>query len=128
MPPTPITAGIDVDFQGVALRVRFVDGDLLFLEASNGSFFGVRHVTNVTVCPPPATPTAASLPAPVAGQGVGTLPAQIPYSETLWRFLTNGYGYSFVAGLDDGDRDKQFLLSQAHSNWDQIRVELERRA
>lgn len=71
MPPTPITAGTDVDFQGVALRVRSVDGDLLFLEASDGSFYGIRHVTDVTVCPPPATSTAASLPAPAAGQGEG---------------------------------------------------------
>jgi hypothetical protein len=52
------------------------------------------------------------------------LPAQVPPSETLWLLLTNGYSYSIVIALDDGDATKQMLISRAQHRWNQIRTEL----
>ena len=59
-----------------------------------------------------------------AGQGAGTLPIEIPRSDTLWRLLTNGYDYSYVTSLPDGDRDKAVLLRRAGALWLQIRGEV----
>ena len=75
MPHSPITAGTKVVYQEGIYTVRAVDGNVLELEYHTGDFFRLVHVSSVTVCSPPATPTApASLPAPAdAGQGVGTI-------------------------------------------------------
>ncbi len=125
MPHSPITAGTKVIYQDGIYTVRAVDGNVLELAYHTGDFFRLVHASSVLVCPPPATQTAASLPAPAAGQGAGTLPDSIPPSETLWRFLTNGYGYAYVAALEAGDRNKHELMARAQRNWDQIRAELE---
>lgn len=59
----------------IELRVRSIEGNVAELEAFDGSFVGFRHVSSLTVCLPPATPTA-SVPglaaAAGAGQGAGT--------------------------------------------------------
>ncbi|WP_404302685.1 hypothetical protein [Alicycliphilus denitrificans] len=72
MPHSPITAGTKVVYQEGIYTVRAVDGNVLELEYHTGDFFRLVHISSVIVCPPPATQTAASLPAPAAGQGVGT--------------------------------------------------------
>lgn len=77
-------------------------------------------------CPPPATHTTGESLAALAsgGQGADTLPIAIPRSDTLWRLLTNGYDYSFISSLPDGDRDKASLLLRAGARWLQIRAEV----
>lgn len=87
MHPIPITAGTQVEHQGIAYTVRAVDGNVLALEASDGSFSHFAHVSSVIDCPPPATPTApASLPAPAdAGQRVGT-----PAAFLAWECADGG--------------------------------------
>lgn len=72
MPHSPITAGTQVVYQDGIYTVRAVDGNVLELAYHTGDFFRLVHASSVLVCPPPATQTAASLPAPAAGQGVGT--------------------------------------------------------
>ncbi|ACM32313.1 hypothetical protein [[Acidovorax] ebreus] len=72
MPHSPITAGTKVVYQEGVYTVRAVDGNVLELAYHTGDFFRLVHASSVLVCPPPATQTAASLPAPVAGQGAGT--------------------------------------------------------
>lgn len=71
MPHSPITAGTKVIYQDGIYTVRAVDGNVLELAYHTGDFFRLVHASSVLVCPPPATQTAASLPAPAAGQGVG---------------------------------------------------------
>lgn len=59
----------------IELRVRSIEGNVAELEAFDGSFVGYRHLSSLTVCLPPATPTAPaqSLAAAAgAGQGAGT--------------------------------------------------------
>lgn len=75
MPHSPISAGTQVTYQGEPYTVRAVDGNVLELAYHTGGFFRLVHASSVIVCPSPATQTAASLPAPAAGQGVGTPPA-----------------------------------------------------
>ena len=53
----------------------------------------------------------------------GTLPIDIPRSDTLWALLTNGYSYSYISSLPDGHRDKTVLLLLAGARWLQIRGE-----
>lgn len=72
MPHSPITAGTQVVYQDGIYTVRAVDGNVLELAYHTGDFFRLVHASSVLVCPPPATQTAASLPAPAAGQGAGT--------------------------------------------------------
>lgn len=71
MPHSPITAGTKVVYQEGVYTVRAVDGNVLELAYHTGDFFRLVHASSVLVCPPPATQTAASLPAPAAGQGAG---------------------------------------------------------
>lgn len=80
MPHSPITAGTRVVYQEGVYTVRAVDGNVLELAYHTGDFFRLVHASSVLVCPPPATQTAASLPAPAAGQGAGTHPQ---YGEVL---------------------------------------------
>lgn len=77
-------------------------------------------------CPLPAANTTGESLAALAGggQGEGTLPIEIPRSDTLWRLLTNGYDYSYISALPDGDRDKTALLLLAGARWLQIRAEV----
>ncbi|GKS89096.1 hypothetical protein [Acidovorax sp. SUPP2539] len=80
MPPvSTITAGARVTYQGDEYKVRSVDGNVLELAYDTGCFFRLVHVSSVTVCPTPATQTVASLPAPAAGQGEGTMPSKLGY-------------------------------------------------
>lgn len=72
MPHSPITAGTQVVYQDGIYTVRAVDGNVLELAYHTGDFFRLVHASSVLVCPPPATQTAASLPAPAAVQGAGT--------------------------------------------------------
>ena len=76
-------------------------------------------------CSLPATKQPGEgLAAPAdAGQGAGTLPIEIPRSDTLWRLLTNGYSYSEISSWPDGHRDKTALLLLAGARWLQIRGE-----
>lgn len=71
-PSTLPQAGDEVTYQGETYTVRAVDGNVLELAYHTGGFFRLVHASSVTVCPSPATNTAASLPAPAAGQGEGT--------------------------------------------------------
>ena len=71
MPHSPITAGTQVVYQDGIYTVRAVDGNVLELAYHTGDFFRLVHASSVLVCPPPATQTAATLPAPAAGQGAG---------------------------------------------------------
>lgn len=73
MPHSPISAGTQVTYQGEPYTVRAVDGSVLELAYHTGAFFRLVHASSVKVCLPPATSTAASLPAPAAAQGAGTL-------------------------------------------------------
>lgn len=66
-----ITAGARVTYQGDEYKVRSVDGNVLELAYDTGGFFRLVHMSSVTACPTPAIQTAASLPAPAAGQGEG---------------------------------------------------------
>ena len=68
-----ITPGQEVTYQDAPYVVRAVDGNVLELAYQSGGFFRLVHLTSVTVCTPPASQTAASLDAPAAGQGEGTL-------------------------------------------------------
>ncbi|WP_103018615.1 hypothetical protein [Alicycliphilus denitrificans] len=72
MPHSPISAGTQVTYKGEPYIVRAVDGSVLELAYHTGAFFRLVHASSVKVCLPPATSMAASLPAPAAGQGVGT--------------------------------------------------------
>lgn len=72
MPHSPITAGTQVVYQDGIYTVRAADGNVLELAYHTGDFFRLVHASSVLDCPPPATKTAASLPAPAAGQGAGT--------------------------------------------------------
>ncbi len=72
-PSTLPQLGEQVIYQGETYTVRAVDGNVLELAYHTGGFFRLVHVSNVTACPSPATQTAASLPAPAAGQGEGTI-------------------------------------------------------
>ncbi len=63
------TVGLD---KGQIYTIRSVDGNVLELEYHTGRFARFAHVSSVIVCPSPAAQTAASLPAPAAGQGEGT--------------------------------------------------------
>ena len=82
------------------------------------------HIGEPT-CPTPARLSPGeSLAAPArTGQGAGTLPIDIPRSDTLWRLLTNGYSYSEISSWPDGHRDKTALLLLAGARWLQIRGE-----
>lgn len=114
----------------LVLRVRSIEGNVLELEACDGSFYGFRHASSVAPeCTPPAEtsvpPLGAGLVAqPSVGGGECSLPVLPPPSETLWRFLTSGYGHSYVAALADGSSDKCGLVTRALHNWSQIRSEL----
>ena len=66
-----ITQGLEVIYQGVTFSVRAVDGNVLALEASDGSFARHVHVSSVMVCEPPAIQTTSpNLPVPDVGQEV----------------------------------------------------------
>lgn len=83
-----------------------------------------REAFNAFFTPSAEQSPGDSLAVPAeALQGECILPASIPVSETLWLFLTGGYGYAYVSSLDDC-ADKCALVARAHRNWDQIRSEL----
>lgn len=84
MPHSPITAGTRVVYQEGVYTVRAVDGNVLELAYHTGDFFRLVHASSVLVCPPPATQTAASLPAPAAGQGAGTFVRWWPIRVVLF--------------------------------------------
>ena len=77
-------------------------------------------------CTPPATQGAAcAVAAPAApALGVCTLPEQVPPSDMLWRLLTDGYDLIYILMLEDGNADKQCLLSRANSRWALIRAQV----
>lgn len=78
---TPGAVVLTVD--QIELTVRALEGNVAVLEAADGSFFGYRHLSSLTLVPqagdneclPPATPTApvpGLAAAAGAGQGAGT--------------------------------------------------------
>lgn len=95
MPPTPITRGTQVTYQGIPYTVRSVDGNVLALESDDGYFCRFAHVSSVIVCPPPAAaPAVDSLPAPAAAvQGVGIhsyLWHQVFFTDPVGQWLCMG--------------------------------------
>lgn len=68
------TAGTDIEHRGIVLRVRSVDGNVLELEAADGSFSHFAHVSSVKPCTPPAHESqSGSLAVPAeVGQGAGS--------------------------------------------------------
>ncbi|SDC08558.1 hypothetical protein SAMN05192589_101223 [Paracidovorax valerianellae] len=94
-----ITAGARVTYQGDEYKVRSVDGNVLELAYDTGGFFRLVHMSSVTACPTPAIQTAASLPAPAAGQGKGTSLAQFERAFDAMCDLRAGSS----AGQDDFD-------------------------
>ncbi|QCX11758.1 hypothetical protein APS58_2965 [Paracidovorax citrulli] len=75
----PITPGaVVLTADDIELTVRALEGNVAELEAADGSWYGYRHVSSLTLVPqagddeclPPATPTAP-VPGLAAAAGVG---------------------------------------------------------
>ena len=85
--------------------------------------------TEQGLCTPSVSLPAAAVAASCAAADGGecTLPIDIPRSDTLWLFLTNGYSYSEISSWPDvqphGQPDKTLLLQRAAALWLQIRGE-----
>jgi len=83
-----------------------------------------------------STPPAESMPGPsldaglVAHASVGggecpeLLPPYVPASDLLWRYLTDGYDWSYIANLPDGHSDRPTLIARAEAAWARIREEV----
>lgn len=88
--------------------------------------------TPASSSPPPApTSLSESVAAPAGvGQVGGTaLPVDVPESDTLWQFLTNGYSISgircdLVCGDPHAEAEARMLIERARKNWAQIRAEV----
>lgn len=72
----------------IELRVRALEGNVAELEAFDGSFFGFRHVSSLTVCLPPAAETVSApglAAAAGTGQGAGTTESMpVPRVESVF--------------------------------------------
>ena len=67
--------------------------------------------------------------APVDQVGGTTLPVDVPESDTLWQFLTNGYSLNgirrdLVCGDPQAEAQARMFIERARKNWAQIRAEV----
>lgn len=81
--------------------------------------------------PPGHQDLDASLAAPAQVDQVGgtALPVDVPESDTLWQFLTNGYSLNgirrdLVCGDPHAEAEARMLIERARKNWAQIRAEV----
>ena len=82
---------------------------------------------------PVQTPPSGSVAAPIEAaqeQGTSSLPAEVPESETLWAYLSKGYGLDYVrsglvCGIPHVEQEARHLRDRVHRAWAQIVSEVQ---